>query len=203
MSAADAENPLELLLTFDRHATIGASFIGFAASSVLLGVICSQTWTYVNRYPLDTWFYKCLVTILLIMSIADQSFIGHAVYTYAITDWGNPLALLKPPLWTIILQVTVGSVVGFLVKGCFAMRVYRFSQHNKPVTAAICTPVRAFESSALIDVAKLKVVGIIALALGVATDIATAGALCFFLRNLKTGYSNADTDPSIIVETTP
>lgn len=53
--------------------------------------------------------------------------------------------------------------------------------------------VRGFQSSALIDVAKLKVVGVVALALGVATDVATAGALCFFLRNLKTGYSKYDT----------
>lgn len=49
--------------------------------------------------------------------------------------------------------------------------------------------VRAFQSSALIDVSKLKVVGIVSLALGVATDMATAGALCYFLRGLKTGYS--------------
>lgn len=207
MSTTDdpsTENPLQLILTFDRHSTIGASFIGFAASSVLLGVICSQTWTYLNRYPLDTWFYKSLVAMLTTMTIIDQAFIGHAVYIYAISDWGNPLALLKPPLWTLILQVTVGSVVGFIVKSCFAMRVYRFSQHNMAVTAVIIVlaigqlaaaclyTVRAFQSSALIDVSKLKVVGIVSLALGVATDMATAGALCYFLRGLKTGYSKDD-----------
>ena len=34
-----------------------------------------------------------------------------------------------------------------------------------------------------------KVIGTVALGLGMATDVMTAAALCWFLRNLKTGYS--------------
>ncbi|CAL1712651.1 unnamed protein product [Somion occarium] len=202
--AASDNSPAAVLSSFNRHTTIGATFIGFSASAALLGVICSQTWTYVNRYPLDTWFYKCLVAMLLMLELVDQAFIGHAVYTYAITDWGNPLALLRPPLWSLILQVTLGALAGALVKGCFAMRVYRFSQHNVPVTLAILLlaagqlaaasvyTAQAFNVPTLADVDQLKVIGITALSLGVATDMATAGALCFFLRHLKTGYSKDD-----------
>ncbi|KAI0070445.1 hypothetical protein K474DRAFT_1702157 [Panus rudis PR-1116 ss-1] len=197
-------NPLALLASFNKDATIGATFIGFGASSVLFGVICVQTWTYLKRYPLDTWFYKVLVAVLWFLELVDQGFIGHAVYVYAISDWGSPLSLLKPPLWSLILQVTLGAVAGSLVKICFAMRVYRFSQHNKPVTAAIlilavaqlaaaCVyTIQAFNIPTLLKVADLKFIGILALALGVATDIATAAALCFFLRNLRTGYSKDD-----------
>ena len=43
--------------------------------------------------------------------------------------------------------------------------------------------------ASLLQIHELKVVGSLSLCLGVAADILTAAALCFFLRNLRTGYS--------------
>ena len=42
------------------------------------------------------------------------------------------------------------------------------------------------------DVAKLQTVGTISLAVGMATDIIIAAALCWYLRKLKTGYKPSD-----------
>lgn len=68
-----------MALVFDKYATLGATFIGFGASSVcvlphpppltsashtcnrLFGVVCAQSWTYLGRYPEDKSFYKILV----------------------------------------------------------------------------------------------------------------------------------------------
>ena len=41
----------------------------------------------------------------------------------------------------------------------------------------------------LVDIDELKIVGSLSLILGVATDVFTSAALCFFLRGLRTGYS--------------
>ena len=41
----------------------------------------------------------------------------------------------------------------------------------------------------LVDIDELKIVGSVSLILGVATDVFTSAALCFFLRGLRTGYS--------------
>ena len=44
----------------------------------------------------------------------------------------------------------------------------------------------------LLEIHQLKVVGSLSLCLGVATDIITAAALCYFLHNLRTGYTKDD-----------
>ncbi|TCD70863.1 hypothetical protein EIP91_001171 [Steccherinum ochraceum] len=192
------------LFSISKDATIGATFIGFAASSALFGVMCSQAWTYMNRYPLDRPAYKLLVAFVWLIELVDQAFIGHACYYYTVSGWGNPLVLLKKPVWSLILQVTLGAIAGGIVKICFAMRVYRFSQRNIPCTAVIIIlavaqlvfagiyTVEGFRVKSLTEVDTLKVIGSLSLGLGVATDICTAAALCFFLRNLRTGYSKDD-----------
>ena len=43
--------------------------------------------------------------------------------------------------------------------------------------------------TSLLFVVQLKVTGSLSLSLGLATDVVTAAALCWFLRGLRTGYS--------------
>ncbi|CCM01171.1 uncharacterized protein FIBRA_03219 [Fibroporia radiculosa] len=186
------------------NATFGAAFIGFGASCVLLGTLSTQMYTYFCRYPLDRPFYKCLVAALWLLEVVDQAFISYAVYFYLVTNWDNPLIILESPHWSLILQVTLGATAGAIVKACFAMRVYRFSNSNVWVTGFILLltfaqlamasvyTARAFKIPNLLVLADIKVVGSISLALGVATDVVTAMALCYFLRKLRTGYSKDD-----------
>ncbi|KAL4251233.1 hypothetical protein ABKN59_006316 [Abortiporus biennis] len=192
------------IIFFNKDTTLGAYYIGFAASCVLFGIICSQAWTYLGRYPEDRNFYKVLVAALWFLQLVDQAFIGHAGYFYSISNWGNPLALIAKPQWSLILQVTLGAFAGAIVKACFAMRVWRFSQRNVPVTLCIVILTiaqlvvacyytsQAFQATSLTAVATLKLTGSLSLGLGVATDVITAAALCFFLRGLRTGYSKDD-----------
>ncbi|EMD40024.1 hypothetical protein CERSUDRAFT_81328 [Gelatoporia subvermispora B] len=189
---------------FNKDTTFGATFIGFAVSSVCFGVLSTQAYTYIKRYPLDRPFYKALVAALWFLECVDQAFIAHAIYHYVVTNWGNFLVVQQRAVWTLIMQVTLGAVTGAVVKSCFAMRVWRFSKCNVPVTGLIviltlaqlgwaCVyTVKAFQLPDLAHVDDLKLVGSLSLALGVATDIVTAAALCFFLRGLRTGYSQDD-----------
>ncbi|RPD76685.1 hypothetical protein L226DRAFT_383286 [Lentinus tigrinus ALCF2SS1-7] len=189
----------------DLNATFGAIFVGFGASCVAFGVLSMQAYTYFRRYPLDVWWYKCLVAAIWVLELVDQAFIGHAVYFYVVTNWGMLTALLDAPVWSLVLQVALGAAVGAIVKVCFGLRVWRFSKHNIPVTmlimlgalaqlgAAFYFTIRAsIDIKSLAQVGELKTIGIIALGLGMATDVMTAASLCWFLRNLKTGFAKDD-----------
>ncbi|KAF7327554.1 hypothetical protein MKEN_00334400 [Mycena kentingensis (nom. inval.)] len=193
----------ETAFTLDN--TLGAALVGFAASCVVYGVLLTQTWAYFKRFSLDSAVYKILVLLVVGLATADQALIGHFVYFYALASAGNPLALVTgTTTFSIILQQAIGSVGGAIVKCAFASRVYRFSERNLYITGfivALCVgqlavslafTVKAFGLTTIPTVFQLKTLGTISLALGVATDIVTAAALCFFLRRLRTGYKPAD-----------
>ncbi|KAJ6528098.1 hypothetical protein B0H19DRAFT_538383 [Mycena capillaripes] len=203
--------------------TLGAALIGFAFSCVVFGVNTNQVFTYFQRYPSDKLAYKLIVILIWTLECVDQAFIGHAVYFYTITHYAQPLVLLTQPVaWTLILQITVGAVIGTIVRLCFAMRVWRFSQRNITVTTtvvsllfmhrmitsltwrpkvaltlsefglAIAYTIKCFEDPFLAILPNLKVLASFSLGAGVLTDVFTACALCFFLRRFRTGSKRAD-----------
>ncbi|OCH91896.1 hypothetical protein OBBRIDRAFT_727911 [Obba rivulosa] len=183
---------------FNRDTTFGATFIGFAVSSVCFGVLSTQAFTYLKRYPLDRPFYKALVAALWVLECIDQAFIAHAIYFYVVT-----CATLVYCFPHQCLMLFWQAISGAIVKSCFAMRVWRFSNCNVFVTGLIMVLTLAqlgmLFSSALdcmhvpcISNRGRLVVGSLSLGLGVATDIVTAAALCYFLRKLRTGYSQDD-----------
>lgn len=188
--------------TFDD--TLGAIFIGFSLSCVAFGVLTSQTFTYFKRYPSDRPAYKLLVSSIWLLELLHQVFIGHALYYYTITNFLTPSVLAGSIIWTLVLQLILGAVVGTVVKACFAMRVWRFSKHYIPITLLIAVlifgqlgvslgyTVRAFELNGLQYAPRLKLLATLSLAGGVLTDVVTAAALCYYLRKLRTGHKHSD-----------
>ncbi|KAF7299998.1 hypothetical protein MKEN_01322100 [Mycena kentingensis (nom. inval.)] len=185
--------------------TFGAAFIGFAMSCAALGVCTNQAITYFARYPEDKVAYKLLVVLVWLLTCVDQALIGHAVYFYTISNYANPLILLKRVEWTLIVQLTVGAAIGTIVRLCFAMRVWRFSQRNIIVTVlvvlltvaemglAIAFTVKCFENPFLTVLPDLKVIASLALGGGALADVVIAVSLCFFLRRYRTGSKRANT----------
>ncbi|KAI0339015.1 hypothetical protein BDW22DRAFT_1362361 [Trametopsis cervina] len=195
---------LGALASVTKDNTYGALFVGFAVSSTLFGILCAQTYTYLRRYPLDRLWYKGLVFLLWLLEAVHQAFVGHGAYSYAISNWGNVAILFQAPVWTLVFQVALGALAGAFVKSAFALRVWRFSGGNRWVTSFIIVLVcaqlgssivytyKGLRLTSLLQVDQLKLVGSLSLILGVVTDVVTAAALCWFLRNLKTGYKKDD-----------
>jgi len=165
-----------------------------------------QCYIYYERYPLDRRFYKILVGVLWLLEAAHSFCSWHFFYHYVIEDWGKTLALVTEPIvWTLAVQVVIGAVVGTVVRGCFAMRVWRFSGRNVWVTAAIVISTLAqlgfsfwftiagLRLPSLADLDDVFMVAIVAIGLGVLTDLLTAAAISWYLRKLKTGYKRSDT----------
>ncbi|KJA16957.1 hypothetical protein HYPSUDRAFT_46878 [Hypholoma sublateritium FD-334 SS-4] len=185
--------------------TLGAVFIGFAIACTVFGMLISQAISYFRNYPGDKSIFKILVVVILILETVDQCFIGHLVYFYGISNYLNPIVFEQAKTtWSLILQLTVGAVVGAIVKVYFGFRVWRFSDRNIWVTGlimilalgqlglAFAFTVEAFRLPSIFAVHQIQALGTVSLGVGVITDIITAGALCFFLNRLRTGLQSSD-----------
>ncbi|KAL0961184.1 hypothetical protein HGRIS_006155 [Hohenbuehelia grisea] len=185
--------------------SLGSAFVGSSLSCIVFGILSTQLVSYFRYYPSDKLGYKLIVILIWILETVDQIFIGHAIYFYAIKNYATPEVLLSGKvIWTLILQLTIGALAGLIVKTCFALRVWRFSNHNRPVTFGIlfliyghmglvtAYTIKAFQGN-LSSVPRLKVLASCSLGLGALTDILIALSLCYFLRKLRTGSKKSDT----------
>jgi hypothetical protein len=196
---------MSLTLGVDFNSTLGPLLVGFGFSCVIFGILSMQAFTYFQRFPNDLHAYKALVASLWLLELFDQIVIGHAAYTYVISDFGNIMAIITHKIvWSLVIQVLIGSFVGMIVKTCFAMRVWRFSAHNMIITGtililvattfalAVAYTVKTIALTSILEVDSVKIYGTAALATGVATDAITASALCYFLHKLRTGHKTSD-----------
>ncbi|ESK86177.1 hypothetical protein Moror_10971 [Moniliophthora roreri MCA 2997] len=185
--------------------TLGAALIGLGVSCIVFGILSTEVFTYYSRYPRDPNGYKLLVAFVWLLELVDQGCIGHFIYYYMISNFTKPLVLFTGDVvWTLLIQVVLGAAAGTIVKCCFAMRVWRFSNHNLPLTAliillslgqfglAITYTVRSFGLKKLMYANRLKLIATLALGTGALTDLITAFTLSYYLRKLRTGYQKSD-----------
>lgn len=185
--------------------TLGALLVGFAVSATAFGMLTIQVVTYYRRFPQDKAAYKALAALIWSISFVDQAFIGYAVYFYTITNYLDPLPLATgKPQWTLIVQMTLGAVVGAIVKACFTLRVWRFSYRNWWLTGYLflmvlahlgtvtAFTVKCFEMPSFAYMIVLKSLGTVCLGIGVVTDVSIAAALCFYLQKMRSSHSTAD-----------
>jgi len=208
---ADAtESLVPVGVTIDN--TLGALFVGFAVACCVYGVLMSQMYTYFVNYPMDRPVYKFIVLFIVLLETADQVLIGQIYYHYGVSSFGDPLTLIEgTQIWSFILQQTLGSIVGAVVKLAFALRVWRFSKHNFWIAGvitilslgglglSIAFTVKSFMLPDLFSVVKLRFLGTASLSVGVLTDIVIAAALCYFLNKLRTGYHKSDSLASSLI----
>ncbi|KAF9524257.1 hypothetical protein CPB83DRAFT_910032 [Crepidotus variabilis] len=193
-------------VSFSVPDTIGAAFVGFSVSCGLFGALSMQVFVYFQRYYLDRPIYKFLVAFLWLLELLDQIFIGYSVYYYNILYYNRPEEIMLGNIvWTLILQIVLGCLVGTVVKCCFTMRVWRFSKENLYITGgivllifaqlglALVYCIRAFQLNKFMYAERLRVVASLALGAGLLTDGVIAAALCYFLKKLRTGFKKSDT----------
>lgn len=185
--------------------TLGALLIGFAVSATAFGMLTIQVYIYYRRFPQDKAAYKALAALIWSISFVDQAFIGYGVYFYTITNYLDPLPLTTgKPQWTLIVQMTLGAVVGAIVKACFTLRVWRFSYRNWWLTGFLflmvlahlgtvtAFTVKCFEMPSFVYMIALKSLGSLSLGIGVVTDVSIAAALCFYLQKMRSSHSTGD-----------
>jgi len=124
------------------HNTMGAAYVGVVCAGMLYGVSCVQTWYYFFKYRQDVWYIKALVASVFAFDTVHQILISHTVYYYLISNYDKPV-VLADMVWSILLEVLFNGFIGLLVQGFLALRVWRLSGNNVPLTFVVATLVLA------------------------------------------------------------
>lgn len=194
---SDLERPFQL------DGTIGAVFIGMLVAAVLHGVSCVQAWYYYNHQS-DKWPTKLLVASVMIFDTIHQALITHTVYTYCITQWGNPnqLGLL---VWSLLVEVLFNGLTAVLVQSFLTMRVWLLSNRSYLLTGTLVLLVAAEFVSVIVftaisirletfaKLANLEALSVTVNALAAAGDVLIAASLCTILHKSRTGFRKSDT----------
>ncbi|KAF7289727.1 hypothetical protein MIND_01346300 [Mycena indigotica] len=115
---------------FDPGPTIGALLVGTLGSGILFGIFTAQYYLYHGRFPEDTFGMKALVAVVWIFELVHVIAISHVTYTYAVTDYGNPLSLLGKMPATLALSVLLGSIITGVVQGFFSFRIWTLAPNK-------------------------------------------------------------------------
>ncbi|TBU25817.1 hypothetical protein BD311DRAFT_763931 [Dichomitus squalens] len=195
----------EILAQLDKGSTIGISFIGAVASSMVYGVTCVQTFHYYRspRVKTDQLWLRCTVLVLWLLDSAQSSFAIHLNYYYLIENYANPPGLLIST-WSMPALIVMNALTSVLVKMFFTFRVWRLSQ-NVPI-AGLCIfvtwacfvmtiyyPARMFSFHNLFDAeSKLERYAVAGLALDAFAATLISSILIFYLYKGRSGMPRSD-----------
>ncbi|OCH92419.1 hypothetical protein OBBRIDRAFT_450860 [Obba rivulosa] len=109
--------------------TLGVLQIASMITFILYGVTTIQTYIYFRRCARDHTFFKVAMTFLWVLDTLHQVFIGHAVYTYTVTDFSSIL-LLTQETWSLIAAILVTAPLEMTVRSMFCLRIWQLSGRN-------------------------------------------------------------------------
>jgi len=97
----------------DIASELDGLYWGTVLSTLLLGVLIVQGWTYLTTNT-DKWPLRLFVIVLLLLDLASTCLSCQVLRYYVLTNYGNPLSLLSftEPLVAII---AVLSMVAYLL----------------------------------------------------------------------------------------
>ncbi|PPQ81431.1 hypothetical protein CVT26_007479 [Gymnopilus dilepis] len=189
-------------MTLDN--TIGASYLGSAAASILYGITLVQTYMYYLTYPNDWTFQRISrmkVGILILLDTLHLAVTIHAVYHYVISSFGNVLAL-ELIVWTFKLQTALNVVVVLFVQSLYALRVWKLGRHFHRLWPAlvilavasgyvigILLAVKVYHIDAFIELSTVSWVIYASFASATAIDIILAIAMCYYLGKSRSSFS--------------
>ncbi|KAH9834485.1 uncharacterized protein C8Q71DRAFT_859479 [Rhodofomes roseus] len=117
---------------------LGAILIGLVLSSILYGVSCLQVYLYYTQYcKNDSLRLKLFVSLVVALDSLHLALISSAYYHYTVTNYGDYLAL-EQVTWTIVVQISIGGLVGLLVQLFFATRLYFLGKRKLLIPGLVC-----------------------------------------------------------------
>ncbi|KIM38415.1 hypothetical protein M413DRAFT_30239 [Hebeloma cylindrosporum] len=188
--------------------TLGAAFLGIAASCILIGISMVQTHSYYQSYPKDWMFQKVAVGVLMSLAILHTVFTIHAIYFYLIVNFGNPKGL-GSVIWSVYselqgdphymflisltdactnhqLQVVFNTIMVLLVQGLYAMRVWKPS--TPTVGVGFLSIVESFKQTSFNNLDSMKKVLYATFSIATGIDFVIAGAMCYYLNKSRSSF---------------
>ncbi|KAJ7771214.1 hypothetical protein B0H14DRAFT_3164839 [Mycena olivaceomarginata] len=181
----------------DLAASLGALQIDVYVSHVLFGVTTTQMYIYYSRFPKDSQKIKVLVGFIWVCEFAHAICIGHAIYTYTISNYGHPERLAGAFPKPLLAAGLLTAVIATLVQGFFTIRIYALSKRlyiTVIISAMIFT--RLLGSSAVVAIGMrvtlLKSferqwgwIVVVLWSISSAADLTITAILVAFLRNQR------------------
>ncbi|KZS99980.1 uncharacterized protein LAESUDRAFT_753411 [Laetiporus sulphureus 93-53] len=191
--------------------SLGAVFVGNIIAAVIYGITNVQAYIYYKQSTHDPIYLKCLVFFLWSIDGLHLIVITHLVYTYAVRDFGNIFALLKPTCIlghtrSAVTQVLVTAISDGLIRGFFGHRVWKLRVKNVlgvvVVTGIVVSSVLAFVAAVILgakmyrastygELYDISWVIYVGLAACVVADVLIAASQCFLLRARRTSVARS------------
>ncbi|KAI0631798.1 hypothetical protein C8Q77DRAFT_1128890 [Trametes polyzona] len=135
-------SPLLSLPSLDN--TFGAFLIGTFLSLILYGICVHQAYRYFRLYQRDGAVIKTVVAAMIIGETLYAAVCMHACYYYLVTNYFDPLSLLRG-VWSIqLLSLLTGALI-FISQSFFSWRVYILRPRLSPlVTIAVFFSIVSF-----------------------------------------------------------
>ncbi|EMD32422.1 hypothetical protein CERSUDRAFT_126826 [Gelatoporia subvermispora B] len=106
--------------------TLGAFLIGVIIVSISYGVLVVQTYLYFQYSDSDSRRLKSSIVSLWILGTIHEALVCHGIYTEAVLQYNDPLALEVLP-WSIIAILPLTSIMNLAIRSIFVFRIWRYS----------------------------------------------------------------------------
>ncbi|KAK0207146.1 hypothetical protein DFS33DRAFT_647100 [Desarmillaria ectypa] len=181
----------------------GPMIIGLYINIILLGIIATQMYMYLNAYKKDRLWMKIFVAVLFVANIANTVFLCQFLYTSLILNFGKDAYLARAD-WVFATDPALTGIIAGMVQLFFAWRVKVLTNNLWLVAivaacalagtgAAIATSFEVGKTPEFVEFRNFKVVVIIWLAAECLSDILISGILVWQLwKRRKTGFQSTD-----------
>ncbi|KAF8899758.1 hypothetical protein CPB84DRAFT_1779870 [Gymnopilus junonius] len=192
-------SPPVVIRTRLQEVALGMILLGVIFSSLLYGIVLTQTYKYYQRFKGDPRSVKVLVFAVLLLNTASLFFASHAAWYYLVTT--GPIFV---SIWSLNVELALSMVVSALSETFLSIQVYRLSGKNRWLTAILLTFAFIHFSSGEVAAIKLlllkksaritseKVPSILRLTSAAVCDTAIASALSYYLHAKRTGFKRND-----------
>ncbi|KAK0486374.1 hypothetical protein IW261DRAFT_793858 [Armillaria novae-zelandiae] len=184
---------------------LGVPYIGNLFEAMLYGITLMQTFLYFRNQRSDPWYFKVLVTAVLILDTTNLIMSANALYHYMISNYMNP-ASLQIPVWNLFGLMYVTTTIGLLVRTFYTMRIYILSGRNKVLTGVFVVLILEVFATGMVNgtlglvnavtfevfIEKDLWIMYLSLASITTADVSIAVALCCLLRANRTGFKRTD-----------
>ncbi|KAI0792965.1 hypothetical protein BC629DRAFT_333041 [Irpex lacteus] len=183
----------------DARTSMGALLVGGLVSVFLTGIGMAQAYFYWRVYPKDRWRVKSIVAIIWAMDFVHTIFVCIADWYYLIHGFGEPDYDYIP--WSIGVTVTLTALVTFLSHCFFVHRIYVVSKGRKvlPILLGLLSCFRL--AAAMVSTVQMITIAsyhgfvthyswvfTMGLVSAAVLDVLITGALCYYLRQSKSGF---------------
>jgi len=168
-------------------------------SSMLYGVMLTQTYKYYQRFRRDPFLIKLLVFTVWLLNTLSMFFIGHSSWYYLVTNGPRGIST-----WSLNVELALSVAISGISESFLAFRVYRLSGGKYWLTIILLSfalmhfvsgQVAAIELLLLDSSARFSSVmvpSVLRLSSAAICDTAIAASLTYFLDKKRTGFKRSD-----------